>query len=409
MTSTAEQSGSKVPAVTLVFWIIKIAATTLGETAGDTITMTLGWGYLAGTAVFLTLLVVLIAIQIAASKFHPLLYWATIIASTTAGTTLADFADRSLGIGYAGGSALLLAGLIAVLGLWYWSLGSISVATVSTPKVEAFYWTAITLSQTLGTALGDWTADDTGLGYEGGALVFAAALAALALAYYLTNVSRVFLFWAAFILSRPLGATVGDFLDKPVSDGGLALSRPLASAVIGAFIVACLLLLPQRAARTRQDPHDRAALLCRCAWTGRDFGMPTAQIGKLLRHRQLRYFHEIDGHERRDVGDGKLLSGDIRPLFQFAIEEAQKFEHARLVGFAPRRHLRIDHHLHGRMQMLKQVRHGKVQMELDAPAPHFDQRAVQRAAAEQWRLGLQRLEIAADSHQFRDHRAIVEH
>lgn len=247
MTSTAEQSGSKVPAVTLVFWIIKIAATTLGETAGDTITMTLGWGYLAGTAVFLTLLVVLIAIQIAASKFHPLLYWATIIASTTAGTTLADFADRSLGIGYAGGSALLLAGLIAVLGLWYWSLGSISVATVSTPKVEAFYWTAITLSQTLGTALGDWTADDTGLGYEGGALVFAAALAALALAYYLTNVSRVFLFWAAFILSRPLGATVGDFLDKPVSDGGLALSRPLASAVIGAFIVACLLLLPQRA------------------------------------------------------------------------------------------------------------------------------------------------------------------
>ena len=256
MTSTAEQSGSKVPAVTLVFWIIKIAATTLGETAGDTITMTLGWGYLAGTAVFLTLLVVLIAIQIAASKFHPLLYWATIIASTTAGTTLADFADRSLGIGYAGGSALLLAGLIAVLGLWYWSLGSISVATVSTPKVEAFYWTAITLSQTLGTALGDWTADDTGLGYEGGALVFAAALAALALAYYLTNVSRVFLFWAAFILSRPLGATVGDLLDKPVSDGGLALSRPLASAVIGAFIVACLLLLPQGQASIRANHHD---------------------------------------------------------------------------------------------------------------------------------------------------------
>jgi uncharacterized membrane-anchored protein len=207
--------------------------------------MTLDWGYLAGTAIFLTLLVMLIAIQIAADKFHPVLYWATIVASTTAGTTLADFADRSLGIGYAGGSSILLVGLAAVLGVWYWSLGSI--ATVNTPKVEAFYWAAITLSQTLGTALGDWIADDTGLGYEGGALVFAAALAVLALAYYLTNVSRVFLFWAAFILSRPLGATVGDFLDKPVSDGGLALSRPIASAVIGAFIVACLLLLPQRA------------------------------------------------------------------------------------------------------------------------------------------------------------------
>jgi uncharacterized membrane-anchored protein len=238
---------SKVLEVTLVFWIIKIAATTLGETGGDTVTMTLDWGYLAGTAVFLTLLVVLIAIQIAADKFHPFLYWATIVASTTAGTTLADFADRSLGIGYAGGSSILFISLTAVLGVWYWSLGSISVATVNTPKVEAFYWAAITLSQTLGTALGDWTADDTGLGYKGGALVFAAALAMLTLAYYLTNLSRVFLFWSAFILSRPLGATVGDFLDKPVSDGGLALSRPIASAVIGAFIIACLLFLPQRA------------------------------------------------------------------------------------------------------------------------------------------------------------------
>jgi uncharacterized membrane-anchored protein len=234
MTRTFDQA-SKVPEVTLVFWIIKIAATTLGETGGDTVTMTLGWGYLAGTALFLTLLVTLIAIQIAADAFHPWLYWATIVASTTAGTTLADFADRSLGIGYAGGSALLFVGLIAVLGAWYWSLGSISVATVSTPKVEAFHWAAITLSQTLGTALGDWTADDTGLGYEGGALLFAAGLAVLALAYYLTSVSRVFLFWAAFILSRPLGATVGDFLDKPVDDGGVALSRPLASAAIGAF------------------------------------------------------------------------------------------------------------------------------------------------------------------------------
>jgi uncharacterized membrane-anchored protein len=247
MTSTSEPAASKVPEVTLVFWIIKIAATTLGETGGDTVTMTLGWGYLAGTAIFLSLLLILVVIQIAAQKFFPLLYWATIVASTTAGTTMADFADRSLGIGYAGGSSVLFAGLMAVLGLWYWSLGSIAVATVNTPKVEAFYWAAITLSQTLGTALGDWTADDTGLGYEGGALVFAAGLAALAAAYYWTNVSRVFLFWAAFILSRPLGATAGDFLDKPISDGGLALSRPLASAVIGAFIIACLVFLPQKA------------------------------------------------------------------------------------------------------------------------------------------------------------------
>ena len=247
MTSAVERFASKVPEVTLVFWIIKIAATTLGETGGDTVTMTLNWGYLIGTAIFLSLLVVLVICQIAAKKFYPFLYWATIVASTTAGTTMADFADRSLGIGYAGGSSLLFACLMAVLGLWYWSLGSISVATVNTPKVEAFYWVAITFSQTLGTALGDWTADDTGLGYEGGALVFAAGLAVLAAAYYWTNVSRVFLFWAAFILSRPLGATVGDFLDKPVSDGGLALSRPIASAVIGAFIIICVLVLPQRA------------------------------------------------------------------------------------------------------------------------------------------------------------------
>ena len=249
MTRAVEQRASKVPEVTLIFWIVKIAATTLGETGGDTVTMTLDWGYLAGTAIFLSLLVALIAIQIAAQRFHPFLYWATIVASTTAGTTMADFADRSLGVGYAGGSSILFVCLMATLGLWYWSCGSLSVATVSTPKVEAFYWAAITLSQTLGTALGDWTADDTGLGYEGGALLFAAGLAALAAAYYWTNVSRVFLFWAAFILSRPLGAMVGDFLDKPVSDGGLALSRPMASAVIAAFIVGCLILLPQKAGR----------------------------------------------------------------------------------------------------------------------------------------------------------------
>jgi uncharacterized membrane-anchored protein len=240
---------SKVPGVTLVFWIIKIAATTLGETGGDTVTMTLNWGYLTGTAIFLTLLIALVVAQIVAKRFHPFLYWATVVASTTFGTTMADFADRSLGIGYTGGSLLLFGSLILVLGLWYWSEGTISVDTVSRPKVEAFYWAAITFSQTLGTALGDWIADTGGLGYERGALVFAAGLAVLASLYFWTNVSRVLLFWAAFILTRPLGATVGDFLDKPIDHGGLALSRPLASAAIAIFIVICISLLPQRPGR----------------------------------------------------------------------------------------------------------------------------------------------------------------
>src|SRR4030081_3191568 len=248
------ESFNKVPEVTLAFWIIKIAATTLGETGGDTITMTLNWGYLAGTLLFLLALVLLVVSQIAANKFHPFLYWATIIASTTFGTTMADFADRSLGIGYTGGSSLLLFCLLATLGLWYWSLGSISVDTVNTPKVEVFYWTAITFSQTLGTALGDWMADSTGLGYRGGALVFGAALAIVAAAYFWTKVSRVTLFWTAFILTRPLGATVGDFLDKPRDHGGLALSRPLASAVLAIFILGCLLLLPQRAGSRSGQP-----------------------------------------------------------------------------------------------------------------------------------------------------------
>ena len=246
MACAPEEHASKVPEVTIVFWIIKVAATTLGETGGDTVTMTLNWGYLVGTAIFFSLLVALVIWQISAKKFHPFLYWATIVASTTAGTTMADFADRSLGIGYAGGSSLLFVCLMLVLGAWYWSEGTISVATVTTPRVEAFYWAAITFSQTLGTALGDWMADNTGLGYDGGALVFAVGLAAIAAAYQWTNISRVLLFWAAFILTRPLGATVGDFLDKPVSDGGLALSRPIASAVIAAFIIACLFLLPQK-------------------------------------------------------------------------------------------------------------------------------------------------------------------
>ena len=244
---------SKVPAVTLGFWIIKIAATTLGETGGDTVTMTLNWGYLAGTALFLGLLVALVIAQIRSTQFRPFLYWATIVASTTFGTTMADFADRSLGIGYAGGSSLLLTCLIAVLALWYWSEGTISVNTVTAPKAEAFYWAAVTFSQTLGTALGDWIAD-TGLGYEGGALVFAAGLAVIVVLYAATNMSRVVLFWAAFILTRPLGATVGDFLDKPVSAGGLALSRPIASAVIAVFIIACLLLIPQRAGTHPGEP-----------------------------------------------------------------------------------------------------------------------------------------------------------
>ena len=244
-----QQALAKVPEVTLGFWIIKIAATTLGETGGDSITMTLDWGYLAGTALFAGLLIVLVIAQIRATRFHPLLYWATIVASTTFGTTMADFADRSLGIGYTGGSSLLFICLVAVLALWHWSEGTISVNTVSTRKVEAFYWAAITFSQTLGTALGDWIADTGGLGYEGGALVFAVALLVVAALYFYTNASRVLLFWIAFILTRPLGATVGDFLDKPVANGGLALSRPLASAVIAVFIIACLAILPQRAGR----------------------------------------------------------------------------------------------------------------------------------------------------------------
>jgi uncharacterized membrane-anchored protein len=245
--SSTDDSATKVPEVTLVFWIIKIAATTLGETGGDSVTMTLDWGYLTGTAIFLPLLIALVIMQTVAKKFHASLYWATIVASTTFGTTMADFADRSLGIGYTGGSALLLALLLLTLAAWRWSLGSISVETVTTPKAEAFYWAAITFSQTLGTALGDWMADTGGLGYLGGAAVFGIGLAVLAAAYFWTNISRVLLFWAAFILTRPLGATVGDFLDKPHSQGGLALSRPVATAVIATFIVACILILPQRA------------------------------------------------------------------------------------------------------------------------------------------------------------------
>lgn len=246
MAPISDHYASKVPEVTLGFWIIKILATTLGETAGDTVTMTMNLGYLTGTAIFLSALIFLVGIQIAAKKFRPFLYWSVIVASTTAGTTMADFATRSLGIGYTGGSLLLFACLMAVLGLWYWSRGSVSVETVNTPKVEAFYWAAITVSQTLGTALGDWIAD-AGMGYEGGAMIFAAGLATVAAAYYWSDVSRVLLFWAAFILTRPLGATVGDLLDKPLDQGGLAMSRPMASVVIAVIMIACILIFPQRA------------------------------------------------------------------------------------------------------------------------------------------------------------------
>lgn len=238
---------SKVPAITLGFWIIKILATTLGETAGDTVSMSMNLGYLVGTAIFLTALIALVWWQVAATRFHPFLYWATIIASTTAGTTMADFATRSLGIGYTGGSALLLGCVLASLFAWYRTIGSISVDTVREPKAELFYWLTITFSQTLGTALGDWTADIGGLGYLGAAAVFGAMLAVLAGLYFWTKASRVLLFWAAFILTRPLGAAVGDFLDKPIAKGGLDFSRPLASAVLAAAILALILILPQRA------------------------------------------------------------------------------------------------------------------------------------------------------------------
>jgi uncharacterized membrane-anchored protein len=233
----------------LGFWIIKIIATTLGETGGDAVSMTLDWGYALSSALFIGIFVVAVAAQIAAKSFHPFLYWLVIIATTTAGTTMADFADRSLGIGYPGGSLILLALLMASLGVWYRQAGSISVDTVASPRIEMFYWTAILFSQTLGTALGDWMADSNGLGYERGALVFAAGLVVVAAAYFFTGVSRTLLFWSAFILTRPLGATLGDFLDKPIANGGLAFGRFYATAILAGLMVALILLLPQRAGR----------------------------------------------------------------------------------------------------------------------------------------------------------------
>lgn len=250
MKTSTEHALAKVPEVTLGFWLIKIASTTLGETGGDAVSMSMNLGYLVGTAIFAAIFLAAVVAQVKAKGFHPFLYWTTIIATTTVGTTLADFADRSLGIGYAGGSSLLLALLLGSLFVWHRTLGSVSVSTVSSPKAEAFYWLTIMFSQTLGTALGDWTADTAGLGYTGAAVVFGGLLALVVAAYYWTSVSRTLLFWAAFILTRPLGAVVGDFLDKPLSAGGLALSRYSASAALLAFMLTAILLFRQRAART---------------------------------------------------------------------------------------------------------------------------------------------------------------
>ena len=247
--AAVEQMLSKVPEVTLYFWIIKIVATTLGETGGDAVTMSMNLGYLVGTAIFAAIFVIAVGAQIAAKRFHPFLYWVVIVATTTAGTTLADFLDRSLGIGYVGGSSILFVLLMATLCIWYWSLGSISVDALHTRKAEMFYWATIMFSQTLGTALGDWMASTAGLGYEGGALVFAAGLSVVAAAYFYTRISRPLLFWAAFILTRPLGATLGDLLDKPVANGGLAVSRYTASAALAAVIIALIAFMPRRAGK----------------------------------------------------------------------------------------------------------------------------------------------------------------
>jgi uncharacterized membrane-anchored protein len=249
MAGTARATLSKVPEVTLGFWIIKIIATTLGETGGDSLSMSLNLGYAVSSLIFIALFAALVAAQISAKAFHAFLYWAVIVATTTAGTTIADFADRSLGIGYPGGAAILFVLLMASLALWYRVEGSISVDTVSTPRTEMFYWATILFSQTLGTALGDWMADTNGLGYSRGALVFGAGLAVIAALYFFTRTSRTALFWSAFILTRPLGATIGDLLDKPVADGGLAVSRFYASAILAIVIIVCILVLPQRAGK----------------------------------------------------------------------------------------------------------------------------------------------------------------
>jgi uncharacterized membrane-anchored protein len=252
MNRTTKETLTKVPEVTLIFWIMKIVATTLGEIGGDAVSMSMNLGYLVGTAIFASIFIVAVSAQIKAKRFHPFLYWTTIIATTTVGTTLADFADRSLGIGYAGGASLLFMLLMTSLATWYWSLGSVSVNSITSPRAEMFYWITIMFSQTLGTALGDWTADSAGLGYTGGAIAFSLLLALVVAAYFWTNISRTALFWAAFILTRPLGAVVGDFIDKPINAGGLALSRYSASVSLIVLIIGCILIFPQQAAK---DSH----------------------------------------------------------------------------------------------------------------------------------------------------------
>ncbi|WP_043975141.1 MULTISPECIES: COG4705 family protein [Acinetobacter] len=248
--NTLSQTFSKVPEVTLIFWIIKIAATTLGETAGDALSMSLNFGYILSTCIFSIIFIGFVALQMKARQYKPFLYWATIISTTTLGTTIADFVDRSLGIGYFGGSTLLLILLLASLAVWYQSCGNIAVNSVQSTKSEAFYWITIMFSQTLGTALGDWTADTQGLGYTASALIFGSLLLMLAAFYYWTQISRTLLFWSAFVLTRPLGAVLGDFLDKPLDHGGLDLSRFGASFVLLAFIVMCLMFFKSKPAST---------------------------------------------------------------------------------------------------------------------------------------------------------------
>jgi len=249
MNQTIKAVASKVPEVTLLFWVLKIVATTLGETGGDAVSMTMDLGYALASVIFIGIFLVAVFAQIMAKKFHPILYWVVIVATTTAGTTMADFADRSLGIGYTGGSTILLLLLLLSLGVWYWSEGTIAVETVTKPRVELYYWVTIMFSQTLGTALGDWTADTQGIGFGGSTLIFGAGLTFLVLLYFTTKVSHVFLFWCAFVLTRPLGATLGDLLDKPAEHGGMEISRLTASAVLAAFMIACIFIFPQKAGR----------------------------------------------------------------------------------------------------------------------------------------------------------------
>lgn len=238
---------SKVPRADAAFWTVKILATTLGEVGGNLISQNVGLGYLSATIILGGLFAALASFQISARSYRPWLYWSTIVASTTAGTTLADYATRSIGLGYTGGSLLLLALVLITLGSWRFTLGRVSADHITDRRHEIFYWLTITFSQTLGTALGDWFADTAGLGYSGSAAVFGAVLLVILVLHYRRAVDGVLLFWAAFILTRPLGAVVGNLFDKPVDHGGLALSRPLICGLLGGLMILALLIFPQRA------------------------------------------------------------------------------------------------------------------------------------------------------------------